>query len=489
MAIVTSKFRVSAASGFASTFASDNIYMVLARPQSWDNTLSTNFTAQATGTVTDNNPPNPVDNWTNEYALWRDALAGVKLNFSDVRLATVRYNWQANTRYDMYRHNINSASPTANGYFDLSDSNFIVYVTSTGNVYKCLFNGRNGTLTTGVVSTVMPSTTAAAPQQTADGYIWKYLYTITAADADFVTANYIPVPTTSNLSNVSSINGIDVIYVTNPGASYSSAPVVNIYGDGTGAAATAVTSAGTIIRIDVTNAGSGYTWAKVAIGGGGTPTTANAIAVIAPNGGHGSNLAYETMAHNIMIAGTVSGYLNNDFPVNQDFRTVALIKNPRTYDTSVGYFVTSNATTTSQLFSLNTGRILRTLTMTSGATTAPANDLVITGSGSPAPTGLFVFQSSGTVQLQYIQPVNSDVPDSISDSRIDTAGTKRLTQFSTGQTITATGYSQLINSSTGITGQLPEIQPYSGAMLYLDYRQPITRSAGQNEKINIVINF
>ena len=53
MAIVTSKFRVSAASGFASTFATDSIYLVLGRPQSWDNTLSTNFSAQASGTVSD----------------------------------------------------------------------------------------------------------------------------------------------------------------------------------------------------------------------------------------------------------------------------------------------------------------------------------------------------------------------------------------------------------------------------------------------------
>lgn len=483
MAIITSKFRVSAASGFASTFNTDNIYMVLGRPQSWDNTLSTNFTAQATGTVSDSNVPNPTDNWTNEYAFWRDAMAGVKLNFSNVKLATIRYNWQSGVRYDMYRHNINSSDPTENGNFDLSDSNFIVYVTSTGCVYKCLYNGKNGTATTGTVSTVMPTTTSATPQTTADGYIWKYLYTITASDADFVTADYIPVP--GSATSVANINGIDVIYVTNPGSSYSSAPVVSIYGDGTGAQATATTSAGQITKITVTNAGSGYTWAKVSIGGGGTPTTANAIAVIAPNGGHGSNLVYETMAHNVMIAGTVSGYEQNDFPVNQDFRSVALIKNPLAYSTSVGYFVTSNVGT---LFTTNTGRIMRTLTMTSGATTAPANDLTIAGSVSQA-TGLFVFQSSGTVQLQYIQPINSDLPANISDLRIDTTGTKQLYQFTTGDTITATGYNQFVNSSTGLTGQVPEIQPYSGAMLYLDYRQPVTRSAGQNEKINIVINF
>ena len=482
MAIITSKFRVAAASGFASTFFTDNIYMVLGRPQSWADTLSTNFSDQASQTVTDNNPPNPVDNFMNEYAAWRDAMAAVRLNYSDVKLATPRYNWQSGIKYDMYRHDVSSTSPTENGKFDLSESNMIVYVTSTGSVYKCLFNGRNGTNTTGVISTVMPSTIGTAPQQTADGYIWKYLYTLTASDADFVTANYIPVPATSSVSNV---NGIDVIYVTAAGSAYINAPVVNIYGDGTGATAVAVTSAGAVVRIDVTNAGSGYTWAKVSIDGGGTTDLATAAAVISPNGGHGSHMVNETMAHNVMIAGTVTGYLQDDFPVNQDFRTVALIKNPMTYNSSAWYRVTIN---TGTIYAVNTGRILRTLTMTSGATLAPANDLIITGSNSLA-SGIFVFQSSTTTQLQYIQPVNSDVPANISDLRVDIAGTKQLYQFTTGETITATGYSQQVNSVTGLTGQLPEIHPYSGSMLYLDYRQPITRASGQNEKINIVINF
>lgn len=481
MAIVTSKFRVSAASGFVSTFNTDNIYLVLARPQSWDNALSTNFSNQATGTVSDSNPPNPADNYTNEYALWRDAMAGIKISPSNVKLCTVRNNWGSNTRYDMYRNDINSSNPTATSKFDLSDSNFIVYVTSTGCVYKCLYNGSNATNTTGVVSTVQPTTTGTAPQQTADGYIWKYLYTITAADADFVTANYIPVPTTSSVSN---INGLDVIVVSSAGTTYTGTPSVNIYGDGTGAAAVAITSAGTITRVDVTNAGSGYTWAKVVFNGGGTPTTANAVAIIAPRGGHGSNLYAETMAHNVMIAGSVSGYEQNDFPVNQDFRTVALIKNPLTYTTSVGFTVTS---LTGTVYNNNTGRILRTLVMTSSATTAPSNDITLTGSNSQA-QGIFVFQSSGTVNLTYVQPVNSDNPSNISDLRIDTTGNKNFFAFTTGETITGSGYSQPV-SSNGITAIVPEIAPYSGEMLYLDYRQPVTRSANQNEKINIVINF
>ena len=481
MAIVTSKFRVSAASGFASTFLTDNIYLILGRPQSWDNTLSTNFTTQANGTVTDNNPPNPVDNWLNEYAMWRDAMAGLKLNFSNVRLATRRLNWQSGIKYDMYRHDVSAFRLTESGRSDLSDANMIVYNTSNGAVYKCLFNGRDASNTTGVVSTVAPSTTNAAPQTTADGYIWKYLYTITAGDADFVTANYIPVITTTSVSNV---NGIDVVVVEDGGTGYTGTPTVQIYGDGTGATVTATTSANKVSRVTVTNAGSGYTWAKVVFSGGGTPTTANATAIIAPTGGHGSNPVFETYGHNVMLAGTVTGYEQNDFPVNQDFRTVAIVRNPLTYNSSVGYYVTSNLGT---VYSANAGRTMRTLTMTSSATTAPANDLVITG-GSSGASGLFVFQSSGTTRLEYIQPVNSDVPANISDTRIDTAGNRQLKQFINSENITATGYSQNVTGN-GITATLPEIHPYTGQLLYLDYRQPVTRSSGQNEKINIVINF
>jgi hypothetical protein len=479
MAIVTSKFRVSAASGFATTFTNENIYMVLGRPQSWDNSLSTNFASSISTTVNDANPPSPIDNYNNEYAFWRDAMAGVKINGNNVRLCVVRNNWQGGTRYDMYRHDISSFDQTITGKSDLSNSNFIVYNTSNGAVYKCLYNGKLGT-NTGVTSTYLPTSTSTQAFTMPDGYIWKFLYQLTAADADFITANYIPVP--SGTSSVSNVNGIDVILVTTSGGTYATAPSVTIYGDGTSATAHVTTSGSsgalTLTGIVVDNAGSGYTWAQVSIGGSGT---AAAKAIIAPTGGHGANLATETMAHNVMIAGTVSGYDSNDFPVNQDFRTVALVKNPLSYST------TSVVATSSAVYTANTGRILRTLTMTSTATSAPTADTLLTGDPSFA-TGLFVFQSSGTVSLQYIQPVNSDAPDSITASRIDTTGTKNLKQFTSSDNITAVSpasYSQRV-VGTSIT---PEIQPYSGQLLYLDYRQPVTRSAGQNEKINIVINF
>jgi hypothetical protein len=393
MAIVTSKFRVAAASGFATRFAIDSIYMVLGRPQSWDNTLSANFVAQTNQTTSDTVPPTPTDNYVNEHNVWRDAMAAVRVNAGDIRLCTVRNNWISGTRYDMYRHDISVAQPTATGKYSLSESNMIVYNTGNSSVYKCLYNGSNATYTTGIVSTYAPTSTSYAPQTTADGYIWKFMYTITAGDADFVTANYVPVPT--NVSSVSNRLGIDVVLVTT-GGNYGSNPSVVIYGDGTSAAAVAVTSAGVITGVTITNPGEGYTWAKIRFSATTINVNASAIAIIAPSGGHASNLASECNAHNVMIVGSAQSYQGNDIPVNQDFRTVALIKNPVVYQTS------SAAFTTTVVSVADTARIARTLVMTSTATTAPTNDIVL--SNTTGASVLAVFQSSTTTNLQIIQP-------------------------------------------------------------------------------------
>ena len=480
MAIVTSKFRTAAASSFVSTFALDKMYLVLARPQSWNSTLSTNFAPQSGYVPTDLVPPSPADNPMNEHALWRDAMAAARITGGQVRLATKRYNWVTGTKYDMYRHDISSVVPTASVKYVLDDGNSIVYVTGNSSVYKCLFNGTNSQYTTGVSSTVAPSTVGTAPQTTADGYIWKYMYTITANDADFITNNYIPVPAVGNTqSSVNSVMGLDVILVTN-GGSYSSQPVVVIYGDGTGAAATVVTSSGVISAINVTTPGSGYTWAKIQITAASTNVAGTAVAIIAPVGGHGSNIPLECFAHNAMVATTVSGFQDNDIPVNQDFRTVAIVKNPLIYQTSTAIYAAGT------ISSGNTARIAATVVMSSTATTAPAADTVLANTAGAQ--GIFVFQSSGTVNLQFINPVGSDTSTvtATDATRIDTAGTKQLKQFVNGNVLTGTGYSETVSSITLIA---PEMQPYSGELLYLDYRQPVTRNASQNEKINIVINF
>ena len=59
-----------------------------------------------------------------------------------------------------------------------------------------MFNDKieNGRPTPSTIEPTATTTTAGAPAALADGYVWKYMYTISAAEAlKFVTTGYIPV--------------------------------------------------------------------------------------------------------------------------------------------------------------------------------------------------------------------------------------------------------------------------------------------------------
>ena len=75
-----------------------------------------------------------------------------------------------------------------------------------------------------------------------------------------------------------SFTGLDRIDILNAGSGYTSAPTITISGDGNGATATAKISGGTITSITVNNRGIDYSVATVAItGGGGSGGSASAV--------------------------------------------------------------------------------------------------------------------------------------------------------------------------------------------------------------------
>ena len=91
-----------------------------------------------------------------------------------------------------------------------------------------------------------------------------------------------------------SVNGtLDRVIVTTSGQDYAANDVqVTVTGDGTGAEASAYVNAatGAITKIRVTNPGSGYSYADIAIVNTSAPGTgAVARAIVSPQGGHGSN--------------------------------------------------------------------------------------------------------------------------------------------------------------------------------------------------------
>lgn len=108
------------------------------------------------------------------------------------------------------------------------------------------------------------------------------------------------------------------------------AATVTITGDGVGAEATAVIENGFIKKINITNYGTGYRWATVSINGNGYG--AKARAVITPYGGHGKYAVNGLFARTLMFYTNISGDKNQGFNVNNDYRQLGILKNPRVYN-------------------------------------------------------------------------------------------------------------------------------------------------------------
>ena len=191
-AIITEKFRVHNARQFKEDFgeAASNTYIFIGRSYPWtDDTV----------------PPTPANAVGEEIDAWSDMIAMKEVTSADVSHGLTRYDWDINgaTKYDEYSHDISSANPSsATSATNLYDSRFFV-ITDDYNVYKCIRSGRNSS---GVVvnSTEKPTgtsptslvTTTDTDAATGRGYIWKYMYTVTASDTiKFVTNDFIPIKT------------------------------------------------------------------------------------------------------------------------------------------------------------------------------------------------------------------------------------------------------------------------------------------------------
>ena len=136
---------------------------------------------------------------------------GKKVSNSDVTVMVPRYNWTSNTVYTAYRDDINI---TACSYYA------VVNAVSNFHVFKVLDN--NG----GAPSTIEPdfNDTSADDEyyETSDGYVWKYMYSITSANfAKFATDDYIPVIPNANVAGNAVSGAIDVVVVDYAGSNYN----------------------------------------------------------------------------------------------------------------------------------------------------------------------------------------------------------------------------------------------------------------------------
>ena len=273
-----------------------NYYYFIGKVMEWDNPLT---------------PETPEVTADYEYDTRNTLLSVKKINVNDISLVVRRINWSSGTIYDQFDGNYSTSTPSASGATKLKDSNFYV-LTSQFNVYKCLFNNNGGE------STVEPSNFDPTPLSTADGYVWKYLYTIPLSLRNrFLTDLYMPVQRA--ITNAYYSNGeISSVIIDNAGSGYLGNAEVSLAVNGQflGGAGNVVANlrpvlnaAGEFIDVLIDSPGNNYKTASITIidnlGAGSSHNKAlSNVRIYSPGAGYFPNVVANTTA-TIATAGAV----------------------------------------------------------------------------------------------------------------------------------------------------------------------------------------
>jgi len=408
----------------------------------------------------------------------RAGLQSIK-SASDVSYTIPRYNWSSGAIYEGYNDDVSSI-PT-NTYYVLTEDN---------QVYICLQQGKSsiGAVQT---STVKPFGTLSKAFKTADGYVWKFLYTLSAArSSKFLSSNFLPIEKVLDSANANTWNAgtlttletqqaviqdaavpgqILGIEITSNGSGYSSSvPSITINGNGVAASATAFVNGGQVVKIELDSStdsgmtmGRGYDFASIVFGAG----NATARPIIGPKNGIGFDPRDELKSTSLMFNTKPSGIEDSNFIVGQDFRQVTLIRNPKQHTDSAIPGSISNYTTSS-------GKVLKYLQLQATAH-ASFLDTIITGGVSAAKA--HADQVSG---------------DRIYFHQSELTGFK---PFAEGEAISGGGQSGTLIAVGGDVDSdaftTDDVDNVSGQILYIENRAPITRSADQTEDIKVVITL
>ena len=504
-AIITSKFRLDTTNKFVSSLSDNQFYMALGRPNAWtDDTV----------------PTTPYENDYTSNTLWENMFAMKRVDATDIIHCSPRNLWVSGTTYVEY---------------DDQDTNLEsrVYhvISANNNVYMCLKSG-SGASTTNPDNTGV-QTSGVINHSGSDGYIWKYMYTVPTADVTkFLTTSFIPTRhikeapaggADTALTNQWSVQGNAIngaIYnmkITTPGTGYTSAPTLTIAGDGASAAATAVVSGGAITDITMTNVGTGYTHATVTVTGG-SGSNGAVRPVIGPVNGYGADPTNDLRSHYITINTVFTGDESGTIPDANDFRQIAVIKNPIEQATQSATLSASGSMVVGNFYKILTmgtstdahwatagstsgnpvvGEVFKAIATTSSGSgtiaqvaeaaayntcksvTIPASlastyvaDFAFEGhtGGTVGGKGLVVEYNNTTGVLHYIQNESTG---------FGTLTTSHLTR--------ATGSSGAGNQISAVGASL--INHHSGDIMFVENRTATTRAAGQVETIRLIIAF
>jgi hypothetical protein len=501
------------------------------------------FIGKVTAWADDTVPPTPTDSVSNTvYNHWRDMIAAKKIGSTDVSHVAPRYNWTSGSNYFAY----NSANNA------LFDQQFYV-MTDDYNVYKCLANNNSGGTSTSkpsgtgtaVITTadsykwkfmyqisasralkfVTPSyfpvqrvrkandavanTTDSSFQydveiaantsgngaievvhveNTGTGYTFETGAVQTSGSNDTTHVKIVG----AGLGNAAIVDndiyftdgvlagtgGTISAYTASPtalvtyapasasvpaaGVAYTIGPKITITGDGQGANVRSSNSAsGTLNDVVVVSGGNNYGNAVATIsttsGSGGALTP-----VVGPRGGHGDDAIEELGGFFAMVNSRLEYGESGNFTTNNDFRKIGLLTQPLYSNGDI-----ATASTIDQCV---------TITVQSWNSTAFDEDELVTGAVSGA-TGKVVDFKNNNTTLRLI-----DV----------TTGTSTVAGFDTikGSFATDEAISAPSGASANTNGVVGgDLRKFSGDVIYIENRSPVTRADDQIEDVKLIIEF
>ena len=519
-AIITDQLRILNAKNFvagvASTANSYYSFVGLPNPTDYDSDWDTT-------------PPAPIDNFNQEDNYWDTMVAVKKINKADVRQVVRKNTWTSGITYDMYRSNISATDVSQpSGAVTLYDANYYI-LNSDYRVYICLQNGTSPDNPSGRPSLDEPTFTDLEPRAagtSGDGYIWKFLYTISPSDiVKFDSTNYLPVPQdwatntrdAAVRNNASSSGQLKIVTITDRGVGVGTANKVYtqipIKGEGSGGEATVTTNNDAkVSNVTVSNGGSDYTFGNLDLAAKGIEGTTNPSfnVIIPPQGGHGADIYRELGAYNVLLYSRIENDTDNpDFVTGNQIARVGVIESPKA-EGSTSNLAADKASAVYALKLAGAGY--------SGVTYNADDQITQTiGIGSTA-FGRVVSYDQNTGVLKYWQDKfhcgfntdgtkNTDPTYGFTMERFtaDTGsggsfniigGSATLAIQTTFGSSANPGINTVINSRTYNLGQSfikgvsqPEVKKYSGNIIYVDNRPSITRSTNQKEDIKVILQF
>ena len=471
------------------------------------------------------NPPSPKDSFDDENNCWDTIIALKKITTSDIRQVIPKRVWTSGNTYDYYRHDYSRSKVAAvSGATSLYSSSYYV-LNKDYRVYICLQNGTSPDNPNGKPSLDEPTFIDLEPRSagtSGDGYIWKYLYTISPGDiVKFESTDFMPVPSNweSSTENAAVRNNavegsIKTVIITNKGVGIGTANKtytrIPIKGDGTGGECTiTINNDQQVESVVVSSQGSGYTYGNIDLNSTDIPTGSiqpSFDIIIPPKGGHGADIYRELGAYNVLIYSRLENDVQNpDFITGNEISRVGVIENPKSYASS-------------ETLSLDKASAVYALKLTgigySSASFSPDSKITQTIGYGITAAGYVVNYDSTTGVLKYWQDRTLSGFNTDGTAQNNPLYGYNLTEFTSnilsggsltingnsGQTLSIDssfiGISTVINNRTYYLGQSfvnglsnPEVKKYSGNIIYVDNRPSITRSINQKEDIKVILQF